>query len=95
MHCVLEQLVVQQSMASNRMKVRLHVDQNAAMVGGDVAIDRLKLGRAAHRITVAIAGGDVVLVRAIPISRLFAESRQPVVRLGEAGIAIQEVTIAR
>ena len=41
-HRVLEQLIVQQAVATDRMKVRLCVNQDAVVAGCDVAVDLLE-----------------------------------------------------
>ena len=65
-HCVVEQVFVQQSVSTDRVEVRLTVDQNASVPIGHFAIDSLERRQAAHRIAVEIPGLAVVVIGLIP-----------------------------
>ena len=93
-HRILKQLVVQQTVAANRMKVRLCINQNAVVSGCDVAVDLLEGGQAAHRIAVSIPGRDVVLIGLVPRLFLLEQPGEAEVRLGKARVLRQERSIA-
>ena len=65
MHRVLKESIVEEAVTANRMKIRLSVDQCAALPGGDVTVDLLERASAAHRVAVMIPGFDVMLVSVV------------------------------
>ena len=89
MHRILEQLVIEQTVPADCVKVRLPVDENAIVPGGDITVDFLKRGQAAHGITVQISGGDKMPVSFVPGACFSEERSQSIVRFGEARFAGQ------
>ena len=94
-HGILKELVVQQAVAADRMKVRLPVNQNAAVPPGHVAVNLLKRARAAHGHAIQVPGGRVFSVGFIPIASLLEKPAQPEMRFREARLARHERAIAR
>ena len=95
-HRVLEQLVIQQAVAADSMKIRLSVDQYAVVPRGDIAVHLLKIAGAADRHAVEVSGRDVMPVGVVPVALRFQQPRQPIVRLGETRLPRQQpLDIAR
>jgi len=94
MHRVLKELIVQETVTTNRPKVRLPVDQDAPVPRGHVTVNLLKGGRAAHRIAVQIAGRNVMAVSFIPGGGPLEKLGQAIVRLGEAGLKGEEQSVS-
>ena len=65
------------------------------MPGRHFAVDVLEFRHAAHRQAVAVAGRDVVAVRLFAAAGRLEPTGQPVVRLGEPGLAIEQGRIGR
>lgn len=94
MHAIHEKLLVEQSVAPDRMEIRLSIDQDAAVSPGDVSVDVLKLRQASHRIAIKIPGCDVLAISLFKCPGSLQELGQSVVGLGEAGLFGDQVTIA-
>ena len=73
-------------MTTNRMKVRLCIDQDAVVARRDVAIGSLKLRRAADRVAVMVAHFGIMTIRFVPCPAPLEQPGEPERTLGEAGL---------
>ena len=93
-HRVLKELVVQQTVTADRMKVGLPVNQDAAMSRGHVTVDLLERAGATHRHAVQVSGRHVFPIGFVPVARLLEELAQSVMRFREARLAGDQRAIA-
>ena len=75
-----------------RVEQGLTIDEGNPVFRFDLAVGILKIGQAAHRITVAIAGLDEVGVGLVPLTGLQKQLRQFIMRGREAGLAGDQAT---
>ena len=92
-HGVVEERVVELA-AGAGAEDGLAVDEDGAVTRGDLAVDVLEVGRAPHRVAVGVAGRDVMAIGRLVIACRLQEPGQAEVRLGEAGLAADQLAIA-